>query len=172
MDINHIDLPPFTVSELYRNTLVDTSVLRQAEVKDATENTGEKKAYKYLGNNEKNILVLVNNTNAVYLPDNELSFFTSIIGACKLSLADLAILNLHHYPQTGYKELMDFFHSRVIFLLGVEPSAIQLPVNFPHYQLQAFAGNTFLYTPPLQAIENDRQEKTNLWTCLKRLFNL
>ncbi|MBK9568854.1 MAG: hypothetical protein IPO53_02260 [Chitinophagaceae bacterium] len=54
----------------------------------------------------------------------------------------------------------------------MEPAAFGLPMHFPHYQIQAFAGNSFLYAPSLKELENDRVEKSKLWVCLKRLFNL
>ncbi|HEX4876190.1 MAG TPA: hypothetical protein VFV31_05920 [Chitinophagaceae bacterium] len=168
-DLNHIELPPAALLELYRNSLVQAGPGKpplQAETMAAAS------TWKSLGSNEKNILVIVNEPGAVFLPDEELAFFTSILGACQLSLADVAILNFHHYPESRYKELLDFFRSKIVFLMGVEPAAIGLPVIFPQYQLQAFAGNTFLYTPSLQIMKDDRQEKTNLWTTLKRLFNL
>ena len=43
-------------------------------------------SWKSLGNNQKNILIVVNYGNAVHLPDEELSFLTSMLAACKLSL--------------------------------------------------------------------------------------
>jgi hypothetical protein len=57
-------------------------------------------------------------------------------------------------------------------LFDTSPAAISLPMSFPYYQLQSFAGSTFLYAPSLKELENDRVEKSKLWVCLKRLFNL
>ncbi|HRF17782.1 MAG TPA: hypothetical protein PK977_06425 [Chitinophagaceae bacterium] len=179
MDLNHIKLPATVINELYKTVLVEP-----------VQNTGMKEApapaekpvitsaeattpeWKSLGSNEKNILIVVSNSDAVYLPDNDLNFLTGVLGACKLSLADVAVVNRFHYPEAGYKELIAYFKSRVILLLGVEPAAMGLPINFPHYQLQAFQNNTFLFTPPLEEIEKDKLEKSKLWVSLKRLFNV
>ncbi|MBL0130777.1 MAG: hypothetical protein IPP43_06385 [Chitinophagaceae bacterium] len=106
------------------------------------------------------------------MPDHELTFLTGILGACKLSLADVAIVNLYNHPQSSYNELTSFFKSKIVFLFDMEPAAFGLPMHFPHYQIQAFAGNSFLYAPSLKELENDRVEKSKLWVCLKRLFNL
>lgn len=179
MDLNHIKLPAAVINELYKTALVEPAL--NTGVKEAaisvekpviTWNDAIAPEWKSLGSNEKNILIVVSNSDAVYLPDNDLNFLTGVLGACKLSLADVAVVNRFHYPEAGYKELIAYFKSRVILLLGVEPAAMGLPINFPQYQLQAFQNNTFLFTPPLEEIEKDKLEKSKLWISLKRLFNV
>lgn len=179
MDINHIDLNPVIVANLYTETLTDTNV--DSAEKPAASPPAEagpfrtdkpETAWRSLGNNKKNILLVVNNPGIVYLPDNELTFLTGILGACKLTLADVAIVNQHNHPAMAYKELTTHFKSRVVLLFDVEPDAFGLPMSFPHYQIQAFAGSSFLFSPSLKELENDRVEKSKLWVCLKRLFNL
>lgn len=179
MDLNHIKLPAAVINELYKTALVEPAL--NTGVKEAaisaekpvmTSTEAITPEWKSLGSNEKNILIVVSNSDAVYLPDNDLNFLTGVLGACKLSLADVAVVNRFHYPETGYKELIVYFKSRVILLLGVEPAAMGLPINFPQYQLQAFQNNTFLFTPPLEEIEKDKLEKSKLWISLKRLFNV
>ncbi len=101
-----------------------------------------------------------------------LTFLTGILSACKLNLADVAIVNSTNYPDADYKELTKFFASKIVLLFDIEPSAFGLPMSFPHYQIQAFANNSFLYAPSLKDLENDKIEKSKLWVSLKRLFNL
>ena len=179
MDLNHIKLPAAVINELYKTALVEPALntgVREAAISAEkpviTSDEATTPEWKSLGSNEKNILIVVSNSDAVYLPDNDLNFLTGVLGACKLSLADVAVVNRFHYPEAGYKELIAYFKSRVILLLGVEPAAMGLPINFPHYQLQAFQNNTFLFTPPLEEIEKDKLEKSKLWVSLKRLFNV
>ncbi len=179
MDLNHIKLPAAVINELYKTVLVEPvqntgakETAAPSEKPVITSNKAITPEWKSLGSNEKNILIVVSNSDAVYLPDNDLNFLTGVLGACKLSLADVAVINRFHYPEAGYKELMSYFNSRVVLLLGVEPAAIRLPINFPEYQLQAFQHNTFLFTPSLEEIEKDKLEKSKLWVSLKRLFNV
>jgi len=181
MDINHIELPASVIVELYQSSLIDsneTNVIEKnvaAEVKKgkiAFDDTTFVSQWKSLGSNLKNILIIVNNNEAVYLPDNELAFLTGILGACKLNLADVTIANLNNHPEASYKELTAFFKSKVVFLFDTEPAVFGLPMSFPHYQIQSFAGSSFLYSPSLKDLENDRVEKSKLWVCLKRMFNL
>lgn len=173
MDLNNIELPVSVVAELYHCSLIESDKI---PIKESPVNEKEqeeaKPGWKSLGNNQKNILVIVNNQEAVHLPDQDLGFLTGILGACKLNLADVAIINLHNHPQASYKELTTFFKSKIVFLFAIEPAAFGLPMSFPQYQIQAFAGNSFLFSPSLKELENDRVEKTKLWVCLKRLFNL
>lgn len=179
MDINHIELPAALVADLYASTLTDTGhkptattpAMPPAETGPARTDKPET-AWKSLGNNQKNILVVVNNAGIAFLPDHELSFLTGVLGACKLSLDDAAIVNFSNHAGMDYREMITHFKSRIVLLFDLEPAVFGLPMNFPVYQIQPFAGNSFLYAPSLKELENDRVEKSKLWVCLKRLFNL
>ncbi len=130
------------------------------------------KTWKFLGDNKKNILILVQYSNAVHIPDEELAFLTQLLSACKLSLGDIALLNLAHHRQLAYKEALDKLGSQLIFLYGIEPAAWGLPISFPHFQLQPFAGRRFLYAPALEEIREDKLLKTKLWVSLKPIFGV
>ena len=173
MNINDIRLPGQLLAELYRSSLVETGdapapILPEEKIIEPASAD----SWKSLGNNHKNILVIVQYADAVHLPDKELEFLTTMLGACKLGLDDVAIVNLNNHPGSSYKELTGFFKSKIVLLFDVEPASFGLPMNFPHYQMQAFANATFLYSPSLTELENDKLQKSKLWVCLKRLFNL
>ncbi len=173
MNINDIQLPAKLIADLYRSSLVETDGAQQAfQSTEKPQETAATTEWKWLGDNRKNILVIVQQTGAVHLPDKELDFLTTMLGACKLGLADVAIVNRNNNPEATYKELTVFFKSKIVLLFDVEPATFGLPMNFPHYQLQAFAGATFLFSPSLAELENDKLQKSKLWVCLKRLFNL
>ncbi len=181
MDLNKIELPAKVIADLYPDSLVATNAVPVAKSGDITAET-EKTAplpaqtstasWKSLGNNAKFILVVVKNEELIFLHDNELTFLTGILGACKLTMEDVALVNMNNHPEASGKDLVHFFKSRSVLLFDIMPSAFGLPVNFPQYQLQPFAGTTYLYAPSLSQLENDRVEKSKLWVCLKRLFNL
>lgn len=179
MDLNHVKLSPKLVAEWYPDSLIETSEkpieisATIAEIEPVVPVIAKSdKSWKSLGNNQKNILVVVNYSNAVYLPDHELSFLTGIISACKLTIADIAIINLHTNPELTYKELVSVFESRIVFLFGVEPTDFGLPLSFPHFQNQTFSNVTYLFSPVLKELENDKVLKTKLWVCLKKIFGL
>src|SRR5882724_10092740 len=106
MNLNHIQLPASVVANLYRNSLIQTEESTLITDNYALKKTPAGKAdqWKYLGDNKKNILVVVDYRDAGFLPDEELSFLTSMLSACKLSLADVAIVNRSNYESANYKE--------------------------------------------------------------------
>src|SRR5450432_4165689 len=108
MDLNNIELPAFVVADLYQSSLIEAGKT-PPDVRPLAaiiEKEQPASRWKHLGENKKNILAIVNYADVVYLPDNELGFLTGILGACKLSLADVAIINLNNHPDALYKELV------------------------------------------------------------------
>ena len=172
MGLNDIRLPATLIADLYKNSLIETGKDTALNQPVVAERRAEETEWKWLGNNRKNILVVVNAEYAVHLPDDALYLLTSMLTACKLGLDDVAIMNLHNYPGESYKNLIASFKSKIVLLFGIEPASFGLPINFPHFQLQAFANNTFLFSPSLKELGNDKITKSKLWVCLKRLFNL
>lgn len=169
MDLNNIQLSPALTADLYQSSLIEMDVQSTVIL---NEKADEHINLKWLGENKKNVLLIFNYNDAVYLPDDDLSFLTGILGACKLGIADVAIMNLNKHADVTYKELLAHFKSKTIFLFGVEPTALGLPLSFPQFQIQAFANSSFLSAPALNQLEADKMLKSKLWICLKRLFNL
>jgi hypothetical protein len=130
-------------------------------------------AYKVLGNNKKQISVVVNCPNDVFVPEADLQFLTKMLGACKLNMADVAIVN-HATAAVHIDRLKIQLQPKYLLLFGVEPDVIHLPINFPSFKEQPYAGTTFLYTPGLSELnlETDQAKvlKRKLWDCLKRMF--
>jgi hypothetical protein len=161
MNLNNIQLKTHMLADLYRDSLVETS----------TTSVPDSSRINYLGNNQKNILVIVTHTSVPYLPDNELSFLTNVLAACKLSLADIGIIN---HAGAAIASLQDVVNAEAntVLLFGVQPLSIGLPINFPAFQLQPFNKRTYLYAPGLSEIEADKALKTKLWSSLKALFGI
>ena len=163
MSLNHIHLTPQLLANLYTDTLIESY---------ATVMPDQTYHYQSLGGNKKNILIVVAKQNQPFLPDNELQFLTSILSACKLSLADIALVNLDRLKEKGHQQLIDHFKSKFILLFNVEPLQFGLPIHFPPFQIQEFSKCIYMFAPDLQQIEMDKQLKKNLWIALKDLFCL
>jgi hypothetical protein len=161
MSLNNIELKPRMLADLYTNTLLETN----------TTTVPERVAPKYLGNNQKNIAIIVRNPSLSFLPDEELAFLVNILSACKLSLADIGIFNSSRMQP---EELSDIIQkdSKTILLFGIDPLSIGLPINFPQFQLQQFNKRMYLYSPALSELEIDKGLKMKLWTSLKTLFGI
>jgi hypothetical protein len=130
-------------------------------------------AYKVLGNNKRNISVVVHFPNEVFVPESDLQFLTKMLSACKLNLADVAIVN-HATSEVAIDQLKEQLRPLHVLLFGVEPTAIQLPISFPAFKEQAYAGTTYLFAPGLSQLNQENEEakvtKRKLWDCLKRMF--
>ena len=125
MSLDNFQLPPFLAGELYRNSLVDLDS-KQLKNKSLKGNDG----LVYLGSNKKNILLIVNEENAVYLAEEDLNFLIDILTACKLSLADTALINFHKNPGIDYKTLQQHFKPETIICLGIDLASLGLPTKF------------------------------------------
>lgn len=183
MGLNDLQLSPEIIARLYPSSLItsDSSVSDQTRTRRPDDTFPVKKtkvepaseaALKSLGNNHKNILIVVNYTGLVHLPDEELSFLTNMLAACKLSLDDVAIINQNNYKDTACKDLLARFQSKNVFLFGVDPLAFGLPVSFPHFQVQNVAGCTFLFAPSLEENRTDKLIKSKLWLSLRSIFGI
>lgn len=131
--------------------------------------------YKFLGNNRRQITIVVNAPGSAFLPDNQLSFLTKILEACQMNIGDVAIVNAATVPVT-VAELRQQLKPASILLFGLEPTAIKLPINFPVFRLQPYDECTYLAAPSLhllvQLTEESKLLKSKLWVCLKTLFNV
>ncbi len=181
MSLNDIHLPLTTIADLYKTVLIQND--QTSEKKEAIEGkrinkqieTAEKNeivSIHFLGNNKKQITILVNYNETVHLPDDRLTFLTSILTACKLNLDDIALLNFSGLPDLGYKDLLKTVPSKSVLFFGVDPKVLSLPFNFPNFQVQPFDGINYLISPSLDEIERDKSKKEKLWLSLKKIFNL
>ena len=126
----------------------------------------------FLGNNQKKITILVNSEAAIYLPDDELNFLLGILTACKLSMADIALVNLAKNPDLVYTVLSEQLKAEKVFLFGLSAANIELPLQFPHYQVQQFNNQVYLSSVSLSEMQANKEEKTKLWACLKKIFSI
>ncbi len=177
MSLNELRLSSSLVAMLYPNSLTQpdhddaamasNKPVAQEKIFEAATGTS-----KSLGNNQKNILIVVRYNDVVHLPDDELNFLTGMLTACKLSLDDVAIINTNNYEKINYKGALKQFKSRIVFLFGVTPGEFELPVNFPAFQVQTVSGCTYLYTPALEVRNTDSLFKSRLWLGLRSIFSI
>ncbi|HVT84528.1 MAG TPA: hypothetical protein VHD35_04970 [Chitinophagaceae bacterium] len=168
MDLDHIELNPDLVANLYSSHLIQQNVTADS----ATPKSSKKSIWTYIGNNEKNILLLVNYPGQAELNKQQQSFLNNMLAACKISLSDVAVMNFGQNPSADHKNLQEYFKSQIIILFDIEPSSFGLPLSFPHFQVQSFANCTFLFTTSIEELEKDKVLKSKLWVCLRRIFGI
>lgn len=165
MSLDNIQLPATVVQGLYNKSLYDLNP-EKSEIK-----TAETSGISFLGNNVKKIAILVNSTEAIYLPEEELNFLLDILNACKLSMADVALINIDKNASISYKDVSKLLSAEKIFLFGTDPVLLGLPLQFPHYQIQHFNNQVYLSSVSLNELQTDKEEKLKLWNCLKKIFS-
>ncbi|HEY8897315.1 MAG TPA: hypothetical protein VIM79_20970 [Niastella sp.] len=203
MSLSNIKLPGFVIADLYRTTLIQPTaadgfvplqnyqepaepepvkvaaqpVAKTAQPEPVIEKAPPKPVdttpYRILGNNKKQITVVVNCPQDVFVPEGDLQFLTKMLDACKLNMADVAIVN-HATAAVNIEKVKAQLQPKFLLLFGVEPDEIHLPINFPSYKEQPYAGTTYLFTPALSQLNGDTDVakglKKKLWECLKRMF--
>ena len=91
-----------------------------------------------LGENKRGVLILVNYNETVFLPEDELNFLIGILSACKLTMEDVGIVNLAKSKQLNYQSIQKELSCNILLMFGVLPKAIEMPLDFPYYQLQKY----------------------------------
>ena len=167
MSLKNIQLPPIVISNLYNNYLIDINLVDINNDKKRTEIA--KSDNIFLGGNDKNILLLVNNIEVPFLTDNQLDFLSGILSACKLNLADVAIINL---DKTDEKEIFELLKASKIIAFGIKASAIGLPFSIPEFQVQSFHNQIYVFAPELNIIQKEMDLKRKLCVCLKEVFSI
>ncbi|MBC7653518.1 MAG: hypothetical protein H7098_03470, partial [Oligoflexus sp.] len=85
-----------------------------------------KPEYKYLGDNNKYFLIIVNEPNFDFLNKKDLAFLTKILGAKKLDINDVAIVNLAKHPSLDFDELKSFFGFNKLLTFGFNPIILKV----------------------------------------------
>ncbi|MEO7530299.1 MAG: hypothetical protein ABIS69_02775 [Sediminibacterium sp.] len=170
-----IQLPDFLIADLYKHSIVLAGDEPKKERTQLKKEVPATERQWYLGSNLQKITLLVREKEAVYLPDASLHFLSNILGACKLNLGDVAIVNFHNDP-VDYAFLKEKLTPTFILLFGVTAQEVQLPFSIPYYQVQKYDGRQFLLNPSLDTMLGDGQEakleKSKLWLSLKKMFNV
>lgn len=130
---------------------------------------------KFLGDHLKQIMVIVNDPNAVHLNESDLGLLSSILNACKLTLADIALINTAAQPLSMH-EMLTTLPSQLV--LAFDLSATQLKIKLPTtlYKPIVLGDTHILFSSSLQSMQGADQaaklEKSKLWNALKLLFKL
>ncbi len=166
MSLDNIQLPAFVIQDLFRKTLVD---INSNETKQLVAGNKE---LNFFGGNKQYIMLLVNNPHTSFVTDQQLTFLSGILTACKLTLEDIGLLNIAATPVISYKIISNSFKPRIVIMFGISPDAIELPFVMPVFQRQSYNNQVYLAVPSLDELENNKDLKRKLWTVLQQIFSL
>ncbi len=167
-------LPPFVLANWYQNDLVLISKETGAEGTPKKQKESQHRvAIKQLGDNNKNVTVIIKNSEVAFLPEEEFSLLSNILKACNLTMADIALVNLAQTP-VHYTEIKKQLNPSHLLLFDLSTSDIELPFSIPAYQLQAYDRCQLLVSAPLRMMLEQtmkaKEEKNKLWNALKKMF--
>lgn len=170
---------------LYKESLVvidDFPKTNEINVEKVTEDTHPpiqqetwQGPIKHLGEHYKKITVVVNDPNAVHLNETDFILLTSILNACRLTIADITLINLSKQP-VGLHHILHEFPSTLLISFAVDPT--QLKVKLPNslYKVTTLGETHILLSSALATMQGTgveaKQEKAKLWAVLKNIFAL
>lgn len=155
MSLNDISLDPRQLADWYGHKLV--SVEPPVEMLD----------WPVLGDFQKKILILVDEPGQAFLSDEDLTFLSGILSACKMSLGDIGIININRTPGTRAAGLNQKFRPTAWWVFGLEPKKIGLSRENEAATASRFEGAPVFAAPSLQILSQKPEAKRELWKHLK-----
>ncbi|MEO8854195.1 MAG: hypothetical protein ABI359_10470 [Ginsengibacter sp.] len=162
MSLNNIQLSGETCKNLFQSNLIQLTNTDSQEKPVSTKTDS-------LGENLQKIFFLVNDPSCRFLADDEMEMVTKLLSACKLSMADIALVNFHFNPM-DYQSISKMFEPKKILLFGVSSTQLDLPFSIPFFQVQSFHEQLYMTAPPLRDLLNNKELKKELWISLQKLF--
>ncbi len=153
------DQPPVKVEE---------APLKETLPEPAKEQPAEYSSFDYLGENNKYVLLLTSDAAQKIMAPKELEALQSILGAKKMEMKDVALVNLHRYPGATFAGLKSFFVCSKVVLFGINPQQIQLPPMASN-KITDFQGTKILATFSFAEMMDTLDKKKAFWTEMKGL---
>lgn len=163
MSFNDIILPKTVIVDIYKNNLVEIIL------------NGSKRHIKhFLGDNLKNILILVHYPEVKHLPEEHLEFLSKILTACKLDIGDSAIINTA--KEQANVENISMLSSKSILLFGECVSDILDDKKIDFFMPEYRKGISIMSAPAIEKLfmtnNESKQLKSRLWVSLQQFFKL
>jgi len=176
MGIDDLQLTPGLIGLLYPENLVSTDIpLHVAQAPSTVTKKTTVSAYPFLGKNKKAVCFLSYYPEAEYIPDPELAFLKRIMGACKLTLDDIALVNTARTTLV-LEELRQQLRPDIVFLWGGIPPGIPEFSGMLDLTEKTIGGIRILPVLQTGAMSRENEEgkelKKKLWVELKKIFGL
>jgi hypothetical protein len=136
---------------------------------------GDSREIKYLGEHLKQVTIIVKDELAVYLNENDLTLLSSILSACKLTLADIALINVAQ-QKLGLHEILNVLPSKLVMIFDVSSATLKIKLPTTLYKSIQLGDTYLLFSNSLSLMQGGdtsaKLEKGKLWAILKTLFQL
>ncbi len=171
MSLKQLALDPYILAQILSRPIIPEQTASPVRhLADSLEGE-EELPVQYLGENQQNILLLLYDEQTAFLPEALFNFLATILSACKLTMADIAIVNTAHYPGISLSRFREQFKPRACILFGdALPHLSAEKEN--RYAVRLEDGCKLLLADGLLQISEDKGLKGKLWASLQKLFNL
>lgn len=122
--------------------------------------------FKYLGENNKYILIVVKEPSFDFLKQDDLGFLLKILAAKKLELKDVAIINTEKHSSLNFDDLKVFFAFNKVVTFGINPQILQIEGAVANKK-SIFKETQILGTWSLAILQQDEKKKAVFWDMLK-----
>lgn len=130
---------------------------------------------KYLGEHLKQVTIIVKDELAVHLNEKDLSLLSSILSACKLNLADIALINIAQ-QKLSLHEILNSLPSKLVMIFDVSGAELKIKLPTTLYKSIQLGDTYLLFSNSLSLMQGGdpsaKLEKGKLWIILKQLFQL
>ena len=125
-------------------------------------------AFNYLGNNNKNFLILVNYTTDEFIAPAHLTALENILKRKDIAIDDVAILNTRKYPQVAFADLNSYFNPKKLLIMGDSalPRGLSKPALNQLYKLNT---TDALYSFSFGQMMESNDNKKAFWEQMKQL---
>ena len=147
---------------------VEQPVVELPKLEEPAPSYGQVFDFKYLGKNEKKILILVNDRENPVSTEQGRELLRKLVLSINLKNADFALLNYSAYTNAKFEHLSAFFSCKFLLSFGVSSNDLGLGEQLLH-QLHSLQNIQMIFTHNLHALETDMAAKKTLWGTLKTL---
>jgi len=166
MSLDNFQITQRMVCEMYKDSLV---VLDDRQI---ITDSLKSEDIQFLGGNEKNISIFVNDPESIYLNETNLQFLTKILTQCNLTLADVSIINTANIPGISFHDVSKKLKPSQVIGFGMNHNNLAFPVSIKNYEVLINEETYFLFASDLHLLKDDKMEKKELWICLKKMFSI
>jgi anti-anti-sigma regulatory factor len=168
MSLNTLQLTGAQVADLFSSSLVLTGE------ETAVSQVSTPASIQFLGKNSRRFVVLVQYSDAVHISDAAFEFLGSVLKACQLNAADIAIVNLAK-QNPDLKQLSEELSPAVLLnFTTIVPAGC--PSDLPQLSPTLFNTIHYMTAPALdqlnQPTEAVKPLKRQLWEGLKTMLGI
>jgi hypothetical protein len=152
-------------------TVAKQEIASEQVVIPSTEQALKTVHYNYLGENNKYILILIDQPlKREIIAAKDLLLLEKTLAALKLELRDVAIVNLQQCEELHFKSLKDFFSCNKVLGFGIELAKIGIEKEVAINTVFRIEDCPFLLASALEELSNNQAQKVIWWSAMKSIF--